>query len=391
MIFPMDVAPVKSQAAAAELDISIIMPCLNEEEGVAACVEEARAWIQASGLTGEVIVVDNGSTDRSAELAAAAGARVIPEPRPGYGSALLRGFQEARGKYMVMGDCDGTYEFKALEPFIEPLEQGYEMVVGNRLTSMLAPGAMPWAHRFVGTPMISWILRFFTGAKIRDSQCGLRAVRRDAYNQLGLKSPGMEFASEMILKAMRRGMHLAEVPIPYNVRAGDSKLSTIRDGWRHLRFLLVSSPSYVFLAPGLIFLLLGLASLAITVSTKSGVNIFGLDWEPVFAAGIFSVVGINALMLGVLSKIIAVRIGDVESRVVRFYHRYFGLERLLGLAAVMLAAGIGIDAFVLIEAIGDTSRDLLPWTAAAQTLIVMGANLVFGGIAIAMVDYETAP
>lgn len=384
-------APIKTNAAAAEPDISIVMPCLNEEEGVAACVRQALSWIESSGMTGEVIVVDNGSTDRSAELAAAAGARVVPEARPGYGSALLRGFAEARGKYMVMGDCDGTYDFSRLGPLIAPLEEGYEMVVGNRLTSMLAPGAMPWAHRFVGTPMISWILRFFTGAKIRDSQCGLRAVRRDAYQRLGLKSPGMEFASEMILKAMRRGMHLAEVPIPYYVREGESKLSTVRDGWRHLRFLLVSSPSYVFLAPGFLFLLLGVVSLVITVSAKSGVDIGGLDWEPVFAAGIFSVIGINAMMLGVLSKIVAVRIGDVESRVVRFYHRYVGLERLLGLAGVMLAAGIGIDGFVLIEAINDTGRDLLPWTAVAQALIVMGANLVFGGIAIAMVDYETSP
>ncbi len=386
----MDATPVKSPVAAAELDISIIMPCLNEEEGVVACVEEARGWIEASGMTGEVIVVDNGSTDRSAELAAAAGARVIPEARPGYGSALLRGFAEARGKYMVMGDCDGTYEFKALEPFIEPLDNGYEMVIGNRLTSMLAPGAMPWAHRFVGTPMISWILRFFTGAKIRDSQCGLRAVRRDAYQQLGLKSPGMEFASEMILKAMRRGMHLAEVPIPYNVRAGDSKLSTIRDGWRHLRFLLVSSPSYVFLAPGFLFLLLGIASLAITASTKSGVNLFGLDWEPVFAAGIFGVIGINALMLGLLSKLLAVRTGDLESRVVKFYHRYIGLERLLAGAALMLAVGIGLDLYVFIAWLGDSNRDLLPTAAVGQALIVMGANLVFGGLAAAMVDYETS-
>lgn len=386
----MDSAPAKTSADAAELDISVVMPCLNEEDGVAACVIEARTWIEGSGLTGEVVVVDNNSTDRSAEIAAGAGARVVAEATPGYGAALLRGFSEARGKYMVMGDCDGTYDFSNLTPLIEPLDEGYDMVVGNRLTSLLAPGAMPWAHRFIGTPMISWILRFFTGAKIRDSQCGIRSVRRDSYRRLGLKSPGMEFASEMILKAARRGLKVAEVPVPYNVRTGEAKLNTIRDGWRHLRFLLVSSPSYVFLAPGFLFLLLGLISLAITASDRSGVNIGGLDWEPVFAAGIFSVIGINALMLGLLSKLLAVRTGDVESRLVKFYHRYIGLEKLLGIAFLLIAVGGGLDVYILIQWLGDDQRDLVPTASVAQALIIMGANLVFGGLAVAMVDYETS-
>jgi glycosyltransferase involved in cell wall biosynthesis len=376
--------------AAQQLDISIVMPCLNEEGSVGACVREALDGIAKAGLAGEVIVVDNNSTDGSAAEAAEAGAKVVHEARPGYGSALLRGFAEARGKYMMMGDCDGTYYFGDLQPFIEPLENGYEMVVGNRLSDQLAPGAMPWAHRVIGTPMISWVLRLFTGAKIRDSQCGIRAMRRDSIQALGLRSSGMEFASEMILKAARRGLRVAEVPVPYDVRTGEAKLRTIQDGWRHLRFLLVSSPSYVFLAPGLLCLLLGSISLAITLFANSGVNILGVDWEPVFAASIFFVIGINALMLGVLSKIIGVRVGDVESRVVRLYHRYLGLERLLALALIMLVVGIGLNAFVLIEALSDSDRDLLPWTAAAQALIVMAANLVFGGIAIAMVDYETA-
>lgn len=377
------------ESAAAELDISVVMPCLNEEDGVAECVTKAVNWIAESGMTGEVIVVDNNSTDRSAEIAAAAGARVIPETERGYGAALRRGFREARGRYMVMGDCDGTYEFSELSPLVEPLNEGYDLVMGNRLSDRLAPGAMPWAHRFIGTPMISWILRFFTGAKIRDSQCGLRAMRRDSIQALGLKSPGMEFASEMVLKATRRGLKVAEVPIPYNARIGEAKLSTIRDGWRHLRFLLVSSPSYVFLGPGLLCILLGLFSLAVTLFAAGGIKIVGVDWQPVFAASIFFVIGINALMLGVLSKMLAVRLGDTESRVVKFYHRFAGLERLLGVAAVMMAIGIGIDIFVLIEAINDSDRDLLPWTASAQALIVIAANLVFGGIAVSMVDYET--
>lgn len=384
----MQVTGQHTRAAQDSLDISVVMPCLNEEESVAQCVREAFEGIAALGLRGEVVVVDNGSTDRSAELAAAAGARVVREPRPGYGSALLRGFAEARGRYLVMGDCDGTYDFKALAPFIEPLENGCEMVVGNRLTDMLAPGAMPWAHRIIGTPLISRILRIFTGAKIRDSQCGLRSIRSDAYRRLGLRSPGMEFASEMILRAMRKGLTITEVPISYNVRTGESKLSTIRDGWRHLRFLLMSSPSYVFIAPAVLFIALGLLSHAVTVFTANGVTVGGATWEPVFAGGIFLVIGVNILMLGLISKIFAARDTDAEDAIVRFYRRHVGLERLLFIAAVCFLAGAAIDVYVFIEWVGDTTRDLLPWATVAQTLVLIGANLGFGAIAAGMIEYE---
>jgi glycosyltransferase involved in cell wall biosynthesis len=355
---------------------------------VADCVRAGLEGIASTGLTGEVVVVDNGSTDRSAERAAAAGARVVKESRPGYGSALLRGFREARGKYLVMGDCDGTYDFRALKPFIDPLHNGSDMVIGNRLTDMLAPGAMPWAHRFLGTPLISRVLRIFTGANVRDSQCGYRSIRADAYRRLGLRSPGMEFASEMILKAMRKGVTISEVPISYDVRSGESKLSTIRDGWRHLRFLLMSSPSYVFIAPAFLFIALGLLSHAVTIFTTSGVTIGDATWEPVFAGGIFLVIGVNILMLGLISKLFAARDTDQEDAIVSFYRRYLGLERLLFTASVCVFAGVAIDVYVFIGWIGDTARDLLPWATVAQTLLLVGANVGFGAIAAGMIEYE---
>jgi glycosyltransferase involved in cell wall biosynthesis len=386
----MKVADETPPQAAGQMDVSIVMPCLNEERGVAECVRKALDWIGRAGLKGEVIVVDNGSTDRSAAVAKEAGARVIEESERGYGAALRRGFREAQGRYMVMGDCDGTYEFSQLDALIAPLDEGYDLVMGNRLTDQLAEGAMPWAHRVIGTPLISWMLRLFTGAKITDSQCGLRAMRRQAIQELNLRSPGMEFASEMILKAMRQGLRMTEVPISYDIRTGESKLSTLRDGWRHLRFLLVSSPSYVFLGPGFLCLLLGLISLTITVVKTSGLAIGSLDWEPVFAASIFFVVGINALMLGVLAKLLAVRTGDVESRVVHFYHKYLGLERLIALSLLMMLVAAAIDASVLVEWLNNSSHSLLPRAAVAQSLIVIGANLLFGALAAAMVDYDTS-
>jgi glycosyltransferase involved in cell wall biosynthesis len=374
--------------AEAPPDVSIVMPCLNEEESVAACVQKARSWIAQSGMTGEVIVVDNGSTDRSAEIATEAGARVVKHTERGYGTALLRGFREAQGQYLVMGDCDGTYEFEQLDPLITPLKNGYEMVVGDRLGSLLAPGAMPWAHRFLGTPAISWMLRMFSGAKVRDSQCGLRAIRRDAYDRLNLKSTGMEFASEMILKAMRQKLNVTEVTIPYYPRIGESKLHTFRDGWRHLKFLLVSSPSYVFIGPGLFFLILGLISLAVTVLTTNGVTILSLHWQPIYAAGIFLVIGINTIMLGVCGKLLATRQGAAEDAIVRFYRRNLGLERLLIGALVMGLISAGLHVFIFVEVVSDSDRYLLPWATVGQAFLVIGANLVFAGFAAAMIDSE---
>lgn len=229
------------EESTAEVAVSIVMPCLNEQEGVAGCVTDARRWLDQSGTTGEVIVVDNGSTDRSAELATEAGARVIREQRRGYGSALRRGFREARGAYLVMGDCDGTYDFANLDPFIKPLESGdHDLVIGNRLTSALENGAMPWAHRFIGTPTISLIIRLFTGLSINDSQCGLRSIRRDSYEKMTLRATGMEFASEMLVEAARHKLRIKEVPITYRTRVGEAKLRTFRDGWRHFRYLVRS-------------------------------------------------------------------------------------------------------------------------------------------------------
>ena len=188
------------------------MPCLNEAETVGVCVTKALAWLRSAGVDGEVLVVDNGSTDRSSELASAAGARVIRERRRGYGNAYLRGFAEARGEIIVMGDADDTYDFSALDDLIRPLGQGYDLVLGNRFSGGVQPGAMPWAHRYIGSPIINLLIRRFIGVRVGDSQSGFRAFTRDAYKRLALRSGGMELASEMIVNAAREGLHIAEVP-----------------------------------------------------------------------------------------------------------------------------------------------------------------------------------
>ncbi|MCI0850301.1 MAG: glycosyltransferase [Chloroflexi bacterium] len=372
------------------IDVSVVLPCLNEEASVAACVKHALTWFERSGLRGEVIVVDNGSTDRSREEAERAGARVIEERRRGYGAAHRRGFAESRGDIIVMADADATYDLLQLDPLIEPLRQGYDMTVGNRMDSM-SPGAMTWSHRFIGTPAISLLLRLFAGSRLGDSQCGLRAFTREAYERMDLRSTGMELASEMILKASRRGLKVAERPVPYAVRVGESKLNTFRDGWRHLRFLLVHSPMFLFLIPGLVLSVLGLLALAITLGASSGITVGSLTWQPVFAGAILLSVGTNSLVIGMASHMYAVSRGILEEDgLARAFRRHVSLERVLALAAVPLAIGVGLDGLLFLRWIGGAPFGVpaVGTAALAQSGIIVGANLVLGGFLLALIEVD---
>jgi glycosyltransferase involved in cell wall biosynthesis len=388
-----ETAPQKPGAAEKDLeplDVSVVLPCLNEEETVASCVRKARTWFERAGVRGEVIVVDNGSTDRSREEALSAGARVIEEPRRGYGNAHLRGFSEARGEVIVMADADDTYDLLDLDPLMAPIREGYDMTVGNRLDS-LEPGSMTWSHRMIGTPVINFLLRRFAGARIGDSQCGLRAFTKDAYRRMGLTSPGMELASEMILKAFRRGMKVAEAPIPYAVRKGESKLNTFRDGWRHLRFLLLYSPLYLFLVPGLAMLVLGLLAMGMTLAASGGVTVGSLTWQPVFAGGIFLIVGMNALMIGMASHVYAASRGIIaEDGLTKLYRSYFTLERVLGLAGLLLLIGLGLDGAIFYEWVSENDLGFSDAgvAALAQSSIIVGANLALGGFLTALMDIQ---
>lgn len=364
--------------------ISIVMPCLNEALTVETCVRKARGWLERSGSVGEVIVVDNGSTDGSPELARRAGARVVFEPRRGYGAALRRGFAEAKGEWLVMGDCDDTYDFSDLDDLLEPLAEGHDLSVGNRFAGGIAPGAMTWSHRYIGTPAISFLLRLFTGLKVGDSQCGLRAFTREALERLELKTDGMELASEMILKAARRGLSVADVPVPYAERLGEAKLNTLRDGWRHLRFLLLASPNWLFTIPGLVLLLLGVLTLGWALPS-SQIEIGDWTWQPVFAGSIFVVVGWNALLLGFTSRLYTSARGITnEDALLRFYRRYLGLELFVALGVAAIALGIGLDVLLLL--VGDLGLSFTGLAAIAQTLIVAGANTVLVGFVTSLVE-----
>jgi glycosyltransferase involved in cell wall biosynthesis len=366
-------------------DVSIIMPCLDEEATVGRCVRKARDWFAQAGVTGEVIVVDNGSSDQSRVLALAAGARVVDEERRGYGAALMRGISEARGEYIVMGDCDDTYDFSDISELVQPLRDGADLVVGDRYAG-IQPGAMTWSHRYVGTPAISFILRMFTGAKLRDSQCGLRAFTRNAYERMGNGSEGMEFASEMILKATRRRMHVVEVPIKYYPRDEESeaKLRTFRDGWRHLRFLLLATPNGLFTIPGLALVVAGLVlAIGAIMGSSSAVNIGGLDWQPVFAAPILTVLGVNALIFGGMARIATTARGltpaDLTYRVAR---RLFTFETAVAVSVALVGVGVAIDVALVFDSLSNE----LAIAALAQTLVLIGGNFGLSGSLAAIMN-----
>src|SRR5579862_170163 len=258
----------------ASLTVSVVIPCLNEAETIAQCVSSALEVLDRNGISGEVIVSDNGSEDASARLAAAAGAVVVHEPERGYGSAYLAGFAAARGRYILMADADLTYDFAEIPRFVAELESGADLVIGNRMKN-IHPGAMPWHHRYIGNPLLSGFLNLLFRTGVDDAHCGMRALRRDRLPQLDLRTTGMEFASEMVIRAAKEHLEIRQFPIEYHPRGGESKLSSFRDGWRHLRFLLVHSPNHLFIFPGA--LLAGLGTL-IVAFVGAGLDLAGREW-----------------------------------------------------------------------------------------------------------------
>ena len=323
------------------LELTVLMPCLNEARTVAGCVAAARRYMTEAGVAGEVLVADNGSTDGSQDLARGAGARVIDVPQRGYGAALQAGIAAARGRYVIMGDADASYDFSALHGFLERLRAGAGLVMGNRFRGGIAPGAMPLLHRYLGNPVLSFVGRLFFRVRIGDFHCGLRGFSREAMQRLGLVSPGMEFASEMVAKAALAGLPLEEVPTTLRPDGRDRPphLRTWRDGWRHLRFLLLFCPRWLFLYPGVGLMLLGLG----------GFLLGAIDTQASYAPGIHSllymaaatVLGAQMIQLALLTKWVGIMSGVVPPQ--RWLARlspYLKLEH--GLLAGFLLAVVGL-------------------------------------------------
>jgi hypothetical protein len=364
----------------------VIIPCLNEEAAVGKVVDHAFEGIRRSGRPGEVVVVDNASTDSSAEVAAARGAIVVSEARRGYGSAYLAGLETARGDYLVMGDADDTYPMQELSLFVDRLDGGDDLVIGSRFKGTIHGDAMPFLNRFVGNPVLTGMLNLLFGVKVSDAHCGMRALRREALPVLDLHSTGMEFASEMVFKAYRRGLTVSEVPIDYYPRVGESKLNRFGDAWRHVRFMLLYSPSWLYLAPGAALLLLGL--LGMLVLATGPIDILGRTWQIHTMLGFvaMTLIGAQVIQLGVFARTYArVRIGEHDQLLERL-GRHLRLEHGLvvgGLLALLSFVGlVAVGAEWAAHGFGVLGRAYE--TALLVTGLGLGIQIVFGAFFLAL-------
>src|SRR5690242_16427795 len=319
------------------------MPCLNEAETVATCVRKALGFFAEHGVDGEVIIADNGSTDGSRQLARDAGARVVPVSAKGYGNALMGGIRAARGTYVVMGDADDSYDFTALMPFLEQLRDGADLVMGNRFKGGIAPGAMPPLHKYLGNPVLSFVGRLFFGSKIGDFHCGLRGFKRDSVMALNLQATGMEFASELVVKAALYGQQVTEVPttLAKDGRSRPPHLHTWRDGWRHLRFLLLFSPRWLFFLPGLALLIAGLVIGALVAPHPFSIGSVTFDVDTLVAASAMVVIGFQSVLFWLFTQVYAGSEGFLpeEPKVQRVLER-LSLERGLVLGGLIGLAGL---------------------------------------------------
>jgi glycosyltransferase involved in cell wall biosynthesis len=364
--------------------VSVVIPCLNEAENIEECVKRAWAAIEKAGLEGEVVVADNNSTDGSGPLAEGAGARVVHEPQPGYGSAYLAGFAAARGEYIVMLDADLTYDFEEIPHFVAELDKGAQLVMGDRMDN-IHPGAMPWLHRYVGNPILTGILNLFFATGVKDAHCGMRGLRRDILPTLDLRTTGMEFASEMVIRASKEKLRIAEFPIEYHPRGGESKLSSFRDGWRHLRFLLVHSPTHLFMLPGLILTVLG-SLIALTVVTQ--LNVLGRAWDlhTMVAGALLMIVGVQVVGLGLCAHAYGTYFMNEKDPWFDRMRARFRLEHGLMLGGAVLFAGIAMGAAILWiwlgRGFGELSEERLAVLAA--TLVIIGLQIFFSSFLLSI-------
>ena len=311
------------------IELTVVMPCLNEAETISVCIKKAIQGLAQANVRGEVLVADNGSTDGSQELATTAGARVVKVGTKGYGNALMGGIEAARGKFIIMGDADDSYDFTNLMPFVEKLREGYDLVMGNRFLGGIKPGAMPFLHRYLGNPVLSGLGRIFFRSPVSDFHCGLRGFAKAAYEQMDLNTTGMEFASEMVVKASLLGMSITEVPTTLSPdgRNHPPHLHTWRDGWRHLRFLLLYSPRWLFLYPGFLLIAVGILGMVWLWTGPRQCLGVTFDIHTFLYAAMFILIGFQAITFAVFSKVFAISVGlrPEDAKLNRLF-RYVTLE-----------------------------------------------------------------
>lgn len=376
----------------ATIEVSVVMPCLNEARTVGTCVAKARRTLEQLGVEGEVIVADNGSTDGSQQIAEDHGARVIPVKQKGYGSALQGGIAAARGRYVIMGDADDSYDFTQLEPFIQRLRQGDELVMGNRFKGGIKPGAMPWLHRYIGNPILTGILNLFFRTPVKDAHCGLRGFRKDSYLKLDLVTPGMEFASEMVVKASLHKQKISEVPTTLSPDGRDRPphLRSIRDGWRHLRFLLLMCPLWLYLIPSGLLLGLGLGVMGWLTPGPQTLGSVTLDVHTMLLGSLCVLLGYQTLWLWAFARIYGWTSGILPPQTFsKDVFKIFNLERGLIWGFFLLALGIGLNVYLFSHWLGQGMGPLivevtLRYALWGFLLMVLGVQTIYGSFFLSM-------
>ncbi|MBR1814048.1 MAG: glycosyltransferase family 2 protein [Lachnospiraceae bacterium] len=378
-----------------EVELTVLMPCLNEAETLKTCITKAQKAIAEMGIEGEVLIADNGSTDGSIEIAESCGARVEHVPSRGYGAALIGGISAAAGKYCIMGDADDSYDFSKLDQFVKKLREGYDLVMGNRFKGGIEKGAMPFLHRYLGTPVISFLGRLFYHNDIGDFNCGMRGFNTESMRKLGLRTTGMEFASEMIVQSALHGYKIAEVPCTLSVDGRSRKpyLSTWSDGWRHLKFLLMHSPDWLFLYPGVFLSVLGLVlmvSLLLGPIHLSGVS---LDINTLLFASAFLIIGMNLISFSIFTKVYASVSGYIPMTKSMERLKNFQTDKGVFIGVLLFLAGVivSIVAIVIWGRAGFGALEpgvVMRITIPAVALCILGVQLAFGSFMVSILQIK---
>src|SRR5436305_421015 len=374
--------------------LTILMPCLAEGRTLAACIKKAQNYLAHAGISGEIVVADNGSTDHSRDIAHALGARVVTVAAKGYGNALQAGIATARGTYVIMGDADDSYDFLELDALLDKLEAGHDLVIGNRFAGGIKPGAMPFLHRYLGNPVLSFLGRRLFGVPLGDFNCGLRGFRREAMLSLGLNAPGMEFALEMIVKAALRGLSIAEVPTTLSPDGRDRPphLRSFRDGWRSLRFYLLMSPRWLFLYPGALLALFGAAASAILLFTDISIGGIVFSHHSLILTAAMTNIGVQSVFFWAFAAIIAAHAGLLPLD--PWFGRLqgiFSLERTIAIGSTLVLSGVAAAAYALLYwydvSCGEIAAgDLIRAVCASSFLAVLGFQLIFAAFFICLLD-----
>lgn len=376
-------------------DVSAVIPCLNEDKTIGICIQKAFRSFEALGIRGEVVVADNGSVDRSVSIAESMNARVVREQRKGYGAALSAGINAAHGKVIVMGDADDSYDWSDIAPFVAKINEGYDLVMGNRFRGGIADGAMPPLHRYLGNPVLSWMGRRAFHTNIGDFHCGMRAFTKSSFERMDISSTGMEFATEMVASAAYLGLRIAEIPTKLypDKRDRPPHLRSFRDGWRHLRFILTYAPNHLYLVPGLGMLVLGIFLQCLLIKGPAELGGISLGIHFLALGSLLTLVGFNIVNMGVLAKtLVAHRYAGVAGRVTQWIQRRFTLEIGLVAGLALLIIGLGIDVSIALawtQKPGGSMEHTVHLAFVATTTIVLGLNLMFSSFLIHMILLTT--